>query len=110
MTLDGRLNLREAAIATLHQVLTRDGKRAVRMDAIQPRPTAARHPHHGQHDVGKRRANSGVILLHALSVISDGARIRFVGIVPLFNQTFWAYSQPRKESLFRVHYPQEERL
>jgi hypothetical protein len=98
--LDGRLNLREAAIATLHEVLPRCGNLVVQTDAVQPRPTVTQYPHHGLYDVGKRRADSGVISLHTLSVISDGLGIWFVGIVPHFNQAFCGLlAPPQRESL-----------
>jgi hypothetical protein len=87
-------------------VLPRCGNLVVQTDVVQARPTVAQYPHHGLYDVGKRRADSGVVSLHALSVISDGLGFWLVGIVPHFNQAFWAYSHPRNESLFRVHYPQ----
>jgi hypothetical protein len=105
-TLDGRLNLREAAIATLHEVLTRCRNLVVQTDTVQPRPTATQYSHHDLYDVGKRRAALAVVSLHALSVISDGLGIWLVGIVPHFNQTFWGLLAPLEESLLRVHYPQ----
>jgi hypothetical protein len=99
VTLDGRLNLREAAIATLHEVLPRCGNLVVETDIVQARPTVTQYSHHGLYDVGKRRVDSGVVALHTLSVISDGLGIWLVGIVPHFNQALWAYRAPQRESL-----------
>src|ERR1700678_4221991 len=93
-TLDGRLDLREAAIATLHEVLPRGGNPIVQTDAVQLRPTVTQFPHHGLYDVGKRRTDSGVVSLHALSVISDGLGIWLVGIVPHSIRSSGAYRHP----------------
>jgi hypothetical protein len=104
-TFDGWLKLREAATATLHEVLPRCGNLVVQTDAAPRRPTVTYYPHHGLYDVGKRRVALGVVSLHALSVVSDGLGIWLVGIVPHFNQAFWGLLAPLEESLLRVPYP-----